>query len=227
MCSLITTLSLVFTLAVPAASDRKATPAAARVAITGKPTMTVQVRDIHFELKPGQNVEEELAKALQEVTLTILKRDESTAVAVALPTKGLDFTKLALATIRKDRLIAVEGILTTTDDKSVLELLGMKGTKLVPLLIAKTPTWVNEQNKNRFPRENQAVIQGVAKKKEIRIGSETSDWAIENADGFIPLRLAKDTKPLDAGATLLVSGALLAIDGRPVIRASKIDPARK
>jgi hypothetical protein len=224
---LITALALVFVVPVNSADDNKPSPIAANVVITATPTSLTQGSNVTVEIKPGQDVLEELAKALKECKLTVIKPDETTAVVIALPPKGLDSTELGLAAIRKDRLIVVEGILTTTENESLLKSCGIKGIKRVPLLIAKTATWVNDKNKDRFPSENRLTIRGVARKCEIKIGSESFNWAIENADGFIPILLAKDAKVPDAGTTVLVSGNLRVVDGRPVVKSDKIELAKE
>ncbi len=203
--------------------DDFAWPTVAHVVFTGAPTFLAQMSTVLVEIKPGQHVQEELDKALKEFRFIVIKPDETSSVVVALPTKGLDFNELALATIKKDRLIVVEGILTTTSNEFLVETWAMKGAKRVPLLIAKTATWVNEKNKNQFRAERHIVLRGVARKREIKIGSETFEWAIENANGFIPIILAKDAKVPVAGTTLLVTGNLRVVDGRPMVKADKIE----
>jgi hypothetical protein len=66
------------------------------------------------------------------VGLAIFKPDDMTAVVIALPAKGIDINEVQLAAIRKDKLIAVEGILTTTDTKLLVESCDIKGANPGP-----------------------------------------------------------------------------------------------
>jgi hypothetical protein len=220
---LIAIVSLLFLSTVTQSQEKKTQPAL--VAMTGTPICALQASMVSVEIKPGQDVQEELTKALKEFKLTAIKFDEKTAVAVALP-KNINFNDLGLAVFDK-KMIAVEGLLTTTDNDLVIAACGMKGAKRVPFLIAKTATWVDEKNKNKFPGENHATIRGVARKGEIKIDSETFDWGIENADGSIPIILEKEVKAPASGATVLASGSLRAVNGRPVMKADKIESVGK
>jgi hypothetical protein len=159
------------------------------------------------------------------VGLAIFKPDDMTAVVIALPAKGIDINEVQLAAIRKDKLIAVEGILTTTDTKLLVESCDIKGAKRVPILVAKTATWVDEKNKNKYPTENHITVRGVIRKVELKIGAESFDWGIENANGSIPF-IPKEGKALDLGMKL-VSGSLRMVDGRPIVKADKIEPVGK
>jgi len=214
---------LLLLLSVPAVmgGDPKAPPA--RVVMTGKVTLLIQSTNVKVSIQPGEDVGKKLAEALKSVTATRFDLADNTSIVVAFPPKTVtpnDFFNV------KDKLVAVEGILTSTDD-SVLVALGPKGAKQVPLLIAEKLIWVDDKNKAKLPAENQATIEGVADKAEIRLGSITVGWAIRNGDGRIPLLLAKDTSSPNAGSKMLTSGMVRVVEGQPVLEASKVESRKK
>ena len=178
-------------------------------------------------IKPGQDVREELAAALKECSFTLVKPDAKTNVLIALPNRLVNFNDLALAAIAMNKSLAVEGVLTATDDKMVIGFCGLKDTTRIPLLIAKTATWVDDKNKDQFPPENTVRIRGAVRKGEVKLGSETFNYGITNADGVIPMVLPKDAKAPENDAMVVASGRLRSVEGRPVVDVEKIDSDRK
>ena len=217
-------LALLLSVTIAAAAENKERPAPARVVMTGKAVSFVMISSLEVEIKPGDDVQKKLAEALKSVTATTFMLDEKAGIVVALPAnrfKLIDVLKVL------DKPMAAEGILTTTTNDLLVKLSGTKEAKRVPLLIADKVTLVDDKNKDSFPAENQATIEGTVKKEETKLGSETAVWAIGNADGRIPILLPKDSKPLESGAKFRASGRVRVVEGQLLLEVTKVEAMKK
>jgi hypothetical protein len=197
------------------ADGKKAQLVPARVVIAGKTYAFVNSTNVRVALRGDEDIQKKIAEALKEVNATGFNIDAKTGVVIALPktfNKNNAFKLLG-------KRIAVEGILTSTDDGALFLASGSKGVKRVPLLIATKITEIDAKNKDSFPAENHAAIEGVARKGPFKVGAETVEWAIQNANGRIPFTLPKGAKPPEAGARLRVSGKVRVVEGELVLNA--------
>jgi hypothetical protein len=204
--------------------EEKEVVAPARLLMTGKAEALVQVSGVKVTIQAGEDVKKKLADALKSITATMFNLDDQTRILIVLPKDSFTVND-ALKVLGKP--MAVEGILTDSDDAGLIALSGAKGAKRVPLLIAERVTLVNEKNRDGFPAENQATVEGVAIKGQFKVGKGALEWAIRNADGHIPIALPGEVKPPADGAKTRASGKLRMVDGLLVLDAVKVEPMKK
>ena len=205
------------------AQDTKEVPVPARVVVTGKATAFLQASSVNVAIQPGQDIAKTLKEATRKVTGTAFRIDETSGVVVVLP-ENIFEPEDALGLIGK--LIAVEGILTSTDTPLLVAISGTKKAERVPLLVATKATAVNERNKADFPAENHALIEGIAKKGGVKVGSRVAEWSIQNADGELPFIAPRDAA-LEAGAKFRIPGGVRVVEGRWLLEAVKAEPITK
>ena len=221
---LVACLILLLPVAAPIADEKNEPITPAMAVMTGKATEFRNYSGGTFPIKPGEDVQKKMAEALRSVTVTKFSLDEKTGIVVALPANIFNFNDVFKV---YGKPMAVEGILTSTDNAILVEASGTKGAKRMPLLIAQKMTLVDEKNKDSFPAENQATIEGIASKGEIKVGSDTAGWAIRNGGGRIPINLPKDAKPPETGAKIRASGKVRVVEGQLLLDATKVDAAKK
>jgi hypothetical protein len=124
------------------------------------------------------------------------------------------------------KMLAVEGILTSTDNEILVKMAQLQSMR-VPLLVADKVTLVDEKNKESFPAENHARIEAIARKVSIKLGSEMAEWAIQTSEAHIPLILPKDGKPPELGTRVRVSGKLRVVDAQVAVVVTQIEPVKK
>jgi pimeloyl-ACP methyl ester carboxylesterase len=203
------------------AAKKRAAPA--RVVLTGKCRGFTTVSKVQVALRGDEDIQKELAAALKDITATGFQIDNKMGIAIALP-KTFNIND-AFQWLGKP--VAVEGILTSTDDTVVIPVTGIRGAKRIPLLIAKKVTPLEAKNKEGFPAENHATIEGVAIKAETKLGRKRSHWAIENADGRIRFTLPKTAEPPREGARIRVSGRVRVVEADVVVDASRVEVVGK
>jgi hypothetical protein len=196
----------------------------ARVVMSGKATSFIQASSVRAEISAGDDVQKKLREALKQVTATTFKVGEKAGVVVVLPANTF---KLEDAVDLINAAVAVEGILSSTDDAVLIAVAGATGERRVPLLIANKAVRLDETNKDRYPTENHAIIEGGIDKAEIKVGEETFRWAIQNADGRIPLTFPKDGKSPEQGTKQRATGKVRIATGRLILDASKVEPVTK
>ena len=192
--------------------------------LTGKGAAFLQLSGLNVAIQPGDDVEKKLKEALKKITATVFKIDGRSGVAVVLPANIFDITD-ALKVFGK--LMSMEGTLTTTDNPVLIGLSGSQGARAIPLLIVDKATLLNDRNKAEFPAENHAVVEAVARKGEIKIGTETTEWSLENADGRIPFMVPKGGTSPEAGIRLRVAGKVRVVDGKWLLEATKMEPIKR
>ncbi len=197
-----------------------AASAPARVIITGKATSFIQKSSAKAEIKAGEDVEKKLAEALRQISATSFKITPSAGMIVALPA---DQFKLKDAAGFLNGMVAVEGLLTTTDDTVLMAVAGANGAKRVPMLIAAKATPITTANKAEFPAENAIICEVVVVAAEGKAASPAEAWAIRNGDGQVRFTLPKDAAPPTAGIRVRVAGQIRIGAGQLRIEAAKVE----
>jgi hypothetical protein len=217
---------VVLTLLVAAghADEKTGPPPPACVVMAGKAASFIQASSVRAEIKAGEDVQKKLDEALKQVTATTFKVGEKAGVVVVLPANTV---KLEDALTLIGASVAVEGTLGSTDNAVLIAAAGATGAKRLPLLVADKVVRLDETNKDRFPAENHAVIEGVVSKVEVRAGAEAFGWAIRNANGLIPFTLPMGGTPPRAGAAVRASGKVRVAGGQLVLEATKIEEGKK
>ena len=123
--------------------------------------------------------------------------------------------------------MAVEGVLTSTNNPVLVAMSEKKGPKQVLLLTANKVTLVDAKNKQDFPAQGNAIIFGIVTKRKSKVGSETVEWAIQNGKGHIPFTLPKGGKHPKAGTKLRASGKVRVVDEKFLLEAIKVDPVKE
>ncbi len=205
------------------AQDKKEMPAPARVVVTGKATAFLQASSVNVAIQPSEDIAKTLKEATRKVAGTAFKIDETSGMVVVLPE---NIFKLEDAVGLIGKLIAVEGILTSTDTPLLVAISGTEKAKRVPLLVATKATVINEKNKADFPAENHALIEGIVKKGEMKVGSRVAEWSIHNADGDLPFIAPKDAA-LEAGTKFRISGGIRVVEGQWLLEAVKAEPVKR
>jgi hypothetical protein len=206
------------------ADEKAAPPTPARVVMAGRGASFVQASSVRVELKAGADLQKKLDEALKRVTATTFKVGGQSGVVVVLPANAFK-AEDALKVIRAQ--VAVEGTLCSTDNAVLVALAGATGAKRVPLLVADKVVRLDETNKDRFPAEDHAAIEGVASKGEVKAGDEMFGWAIRNANGLIPLTLPRGGAPPEAEAAVRASGKVRVAGGQLVLEATKVEAVKK
>jgi hypothetical protein len=224
MATLLTWPVLAMLAAAAPADEKPAAPAPARVTMTGKGASYIQASSVQVEIKAGEDAQKKLSEALKQVTATTFTVGEKGGVVVVLPANTFKLDD-ALKVI--GAVVAVEGVLSSTDNAVLVAVAGGADAKRVPVLVADKVVQLDEKNKDRFPAENGAVVEGTAIKGAITVGGAALEWAIQNGDGRVPLALAKGVGPPEAGAKVRASGKVRVAAGQLVLEATKVEPVKK
>src|SRR5262245_3849277 len=105
--------------------DQPAGGRAAKLVLTGKATFSVQATDVKVQIQPGDDAAAKLAESLKKVTGLGFQLDEQTKLVVAVPETE---AKNVVSFINKT--LAVEGLLTFTDNAALITIFGQPGAKI-------------------------------------------------------------------------------------------------
>jgi hypothetical protein len=164
-----------------------------------------------------------------ELTLSLFDLGQGQKLAVALPSPqtppaesqksgGADpDLKRLLARMEDQVLVAVEGTLSHSDDPLVAALAGSAGTKQVPILIGTKETRINDDNRQQFPPEHHARVEGVLLFGDAALGAEKTRWSVRDGSRTIPLFLSEQPKPSTAGVRVSAQGTVRIVEGRFVV----------
>lgn len=209
------------TVAGHAPADDPKPPPAATVVVSGKPSGLVLMRTTS-----GGKTE--------TVRVRVLKLDDKTAVAVALPAEKDPPKKDPkpgevdpdLAAALRDAVggapaVAASGRLSSTDHALVVAAVDPKGAKSVPLIRADAVTELTEANRKNFPPAGSARVEGVLVRAEVKLGPEVAKWAIDGKDP-VPLLLPAEGPVPTAGAMVRASGRARVVGGRLAVDVTEL-----
>lgn len=203
------------------ADDPKPAPGAA-VVVSGKPSGRILMRTT----TGGKTT---------TVRITVLKLDDTTAVAVALPADEKPAKKAdpggadpdLAAALREAAgeapAVSVAGRLAVADDPLVVAAVGPKGAKTVPLIRADTVTELTDANRKDFPPVGSARVEGTLVRAEVKVGPDVAKWAIDAKDpGPVPLLLPAEGPLPVAGAKVRATGRARVVGGRLAVEVTEL-----
>ncbi len=168
-------------------------------------------------------------------TMTMLRLDGGSCLAVLLPRSQDDPREggpdeadpdllAALEAAAEPTPIAVERMLSSSEDLLVTAFCDAGEARRVPVLVAEKVTTVNDADKADFPGSDRLRGEGILRKAGSEFDGEKTAWAMQDGDGRVSLLVKPmETAPGD-GRKVLVSGTLRIVSGRCAIVASEVRP---
>jgi hypothetical protein len=197
---------LVLSVGTVSVAAKKKIPPRAQVVMTGKGTGFVNMKVLKMKI----------------LAATIMV-NQKTEIVVSLPDNAFQLKDESGGI---DKMVAVEGVLTTTDHP-VLGASINKSGHIIPLLTAIKVTQLNEKNKKDFPTLGNAMIVGIANKRKTKVGSKNMEWALQNGKSHIPFTLAIGGKLPKAGTKVRVSGKIRVVAEKLALEEATIEAVKK